>query len=139
MPPKSVTNKRVLVTGAASGIGRATAVASARKGARLFLTDINDKLSHLDHTPAVVLFRYRSGNDVHEEPVFDIDAPWPDDAPIVRAHDLGRRNAEIFRYYAQRQPNRMFYLYDLKSSQLEPLGRASDLAARYPATAPAPP
>src|SRR5947208_719370 len=42
MPPKSVTNKRVLVTGAASGIGRATAVASARKGARLFLTDINE-------------------------------------------------------------------------------------------------
>src|SRR5256714_5990249 len=42
MPPRSVTNKRVLVTGAASGIGRATAVASARKGARLFLTDINE-------------------------------------------------------------------------------------------------
>src|SRR3954452_11599391 len=42
MPPKSVTNRRVLVTGAASGIGRATAVASARKGAQLFLTDINE-------------------------------------------------------------------------------------------------
>jgi NAD(P)-dependent dehydrogenase (short-subunit alcohol dehydrogenase family) len=42
MPPKSVTNKRVLITGAASGIGRATAIASARKGARLFLTDIDD-------------------------------------------------------------------------------------------------
>lgn len=40
MPPKSVENKRVLITGAASGIGRATAVASARKGARLYLTDI---------------------------------------------------------------------------------------------------
>src|SRR6059036_2382253 len=42
MPPKSVENKRVLITGAASGIGRATAVASARKGARLYLTDINE-------------------------------------------------------------------------------------------------
>src|SRR5439155_6993749 len=42
MPPRSVANKRALVTGAASGIGRATAVASARKGARLFLTDINE-------------------------------------------------------------------------------------------------
>src|SRR5436190_9118065 len=41
MPPKSVENKRVLITGAASGIGRATAVASARKGARLYLTDID--------------------------------------------------------------------------------------------------
>src|SRR5881392_3776875 len=43
MPPKTVTDKRVLITGAASGIGRATAMASARKGARLFLTDIRDE------------------------------------------------------------------------------------------------
>ena len=42
MPPKTVTDKRVLITGAASGIGRATAVASAGKGARLFLTDVNE-------------------------------------------------------------------------------------------------
>src|SRR5205814_6193815 len=35
-------NRRVLITGAASGIGRATAVASARKGARLYLTDIDE-------------------------------------------------------------------------------------------------
>src|SRR2546421_3812992 len=42
MPPKSVQNKRVLITGAASGIGRATAVTSARRGARLYLTDINE-------------------------------------------------------------------------------------------------
>src|SRR4051794_24289940 len=42
MPPKTVTDKLVLITGAASGIGRATAVASARKGARLFLTDLNE-------------------------------------------------------------------------------------------------
>jgi NAD(P)-dependent dehydrogenase (short-subunit alcohol dehydrogenase family) len=42
MPPKTVTDKQVLITGAASGIGRATAVAAADKGAHLFLTDIND-------------------------------------------------------------------------------------------------
>jgi NAD(P)-dependent dehydrogenase (short-subunit alcohol dehydrogenase family) len=42
VPPKTVTDKRVLITGAASGIGRATAIASAARGARLFLTDIND-------------------------------------------------------------------------------------------------
>src|SRR2546427_388397 len=42
MPPKTVENKRVLITGAASGIGRATAIASARRNARLLLTDIND-------------------------------------------------------------------------------------------------
>lgn len=41
MPPKTVADKRVLVTGAASGIGCATALACARRGARLVLTDID--------------------------------------------------------------------------------------------------
>lgn len=34
-------NKKCLVTGAASGIGKATAIAAAQEGAELFLTDIN--------------------------------------------------------------------------------------------------
>lgn len=38
---KSLRDKNCLITGAASGIGRATAVAAARDGARLFLSDIN--------------------------------------------------------------------------------------------------
>jgi NAD(P)-dependent dehydrogenase (short-subunit alcohol dehydrogenase family) len=38
-----IRGKKTLVTGAASGIGRATAVAMAQRGARLFLTDINEK------------------------------------------------------------------------------------------------
>lgn len=36
-----INGKKVLVTGAASGIGRATALAMAERGARLFIIDIN--------------------------------------------------------------------------------------------------
>ena len=57
--------------------------------------------------PAIVLFKYHTTENPHEEPVYTIDAPWPDDSPIVRAHDLGReRNLELLKYYAERQPQR---------------------------------
>jgi NAD(P)-dependent dehydrogenase (short-subunit alcohol dehydrogenase family) len=42
MPIKTLQGRRCLITGAASGIGRATAIAAGRRGAQLFLTDIND-------------------------------------------------------------------------------------------------
>lgn len=38
---RNLAGRKCLITGAASGIGRATAVAAARQGAVLFLTDIN--------------------------------------------------------------------------------------------------
>jgi NAD(P)-dependent dehydrogenase (short-subunit alcohol dehydrogenase family) len=41
MPITSLRDRKCLVTGAASGIGRAVAIAAAREGARLFLTDVN--------------------------------------------------------------------------------------------------
>lgn len=41
MPITNLHGKRCLVTGAASGIGRATALAAAAQGAQLFLTDID--------------------------------------------------------------------------------------------------
>jgi NAD(P)-dependent dehydrogenase (short-subunit alcohol dehydrogenase family) len=40
-PVPSLSGRRCFVTGAASGIGRATALAAARQGAELFLTDID--------------------------------------------------------------------------------------------------
>lgn len=41
MPVASLGGKRCFVTGAAGGIGRATALAAARKGADLYLTDVD--------------------------------------------------------------------------------------------------
>jgi NAD(P)-dependent dehydrogenase (short-subunit alcohol dehydrogenase family) len=40
-PVADLAGKRCLVTGAASGIGRANAIAAARRGADLFLTDVS--------------------------------------------------------------------------------------------------
>lgn len=44
MPRKTFDHKKTLITGAASGIGRATAQAAARAGAELFLTDVDAHL-----------------------------------------------------------------------------------------------
>ncbi|MGF6888858.1 NAD(P)-dependent dehydrogenase (short-subunit alcohol dehydrogenase family) [Nocardia sp. GAS34] len=49
---KSVSGKKVLITGAASGIGRATALAAAREGAELVLTDVN--AAGLDETVRLI-------------------------------------------------------------------------------------
>lgn len=43
MAVKNLNGKRCLITGAASGIGRATAIAAGAEGASLFLTDINEE------------------------------------------------------------------------------------------------
>ena len=81
--------------------------------------------------PALVLFSYQSGVDsAHEEPVYNIDVVNIDDAPIIKAHDLGTaRNTEIIRYYAERQPNRRVYLCDRTTRTLTDLGPAGTLIA----------
>lgn len=82
-------------------------------------------------SPAIVLFAYRFGDSIVEEPVYNSDVAWPDDAPLIYAHDLGARNAELFRYYALRQPERRVYRFDRHSAEgIEDLGRVADLAAR---------
>ncbi len=40
----TLSGRRVFITGAASGIGRATAIAAGREGAELYLTDVNEAL-----------------------------------------------------------------------------------------------
>lgn len=79
--------------------------------------------------PAVVLFRYTPGDPIVEEPVYNSGVAWPDDAPIIRAHDLGERNREIFAYYARHQPERVFWLFDRRTGELKKLGPAWALAA----------
>jgi hypothetical protein len=78
--------------------------------------------------PAVILFRYGPNSSPHEEPVYNWGVAWPDDAPIIHAHDLGPRNGEVIRYYATHQPQRTFYLMDRDSGRLKPLGTARELA-----------
>jgi hypothetical protein len=91
------------------------------------VSQINEGLPMAAEAPAVVLFRRSARESFFEEPVYNTDVAWPDDAPIIRAHDLGARDGEIIRYYAQRQPQRMFYLFDVASRQLIPLGKAAVL------------
>jgi hypothetical protein len=101
---------------------------------------LHDQVDRSDLAPAVILFRYHlelpqtGDNSCKIEPVYNTDVAWPDDAPIIRAHDLGDRNIEIFRYYAAHQPQRTFYLFDRGNlaDPLHRLGTASELANRTP-------
>ncbi|HEX4793541.1 MAG TPA: glycosyltransferase family 39 protein [Humisphaera sp.] len=96
---------------------------------------IHDNLADNVTVPAVVLFTYHpGGKDYVEEPVYNTDVAWPDDARIIHAHDLGPRNHEIFEYYARTQPDRTFYRFDYellakeKKDPLVRLGTAKELA-----------
>jgi hypothetical protein len=95
------------------------------------LTRVRDAIDKLPRKPAVVLFRYDPKIPGDEEPVYNMETAWPDDATVIRAHDLGERNVEIFRYYAARQPERMFYRYDRGTDGPPlPLGTARELAGQ---------
>ena len=58
-PVPSLRGRKVLITGAASGIGKATAEAAAAQGAELVLTDL-----HADRLDAVVDEITRAGGTV---------------------------------------------------------------------------
>jgi hypothetical protein len=91
------------------------------------LRTIDRTLASLPHLPAVVLFHFPPAGNAHQEPVYNIETTWPDDAGVIRAHDLGERTREIFNYYAARQPVRAFYRYDRTDGSLQFLGYAKDL------------
>jgi hypothetical protein len=75
--------------------------------------------------PAVVL--YGTARDLWTEMVYNTDVAWPDDAPIIRAHDLGVRIDELIDYYGQRQPNRTIYRFDWDRGSLQRLGKAGEM------------
>jgi 4-amino-4-deoxy-L-arabinose transferase-like glycosyltransferase len=101
---------------------------------------IDERIGETVRPPAVVLFRAEPGVvSFHIEPTYNTDVAWPDDAAIVRAHDLGpERNRRLFAYYAQQARqrgtgDRAVYLYDLSPATLNRppkyLGTAGELAA----------
>lgn len=98
----------------------------------------NETLPQLVQTPAIVMFQFERGNNYHDEPVYNFVRAWPDDEPIIRAQDLGPRDGELFRYYAERQPDRTVYLFNRTRRRLVKLGNVKDLAAAAtePATRP---
>jgi 4-amino-4-deoxy-L-arabinose transferase-like glycosyltransferase len=79
--------------------------------------------------PAVVLFKPMT--DFFEDPVYNLGPGSIDDQLIIRARDLGPRDIEIVRYYAQHQPERMFYLCDPDNLGISRLGTASELLAQF--------
>jgi hypothetical protein len=82
--------------------------------------------------PAIVLVKYRRSENPHEEPVYTVDAAWPDDSPVIRAHDLGpEKNLELLKYYGERQPDRHVYFFDRANGAVTYAGQAGQLWARF--------
>jgi len=95
-------------------------------------------LASLPRRPSLVLFQFDPKSDsYHADPAYNADVAWPDDAPIVRANDLGKNeNLPIYRYYTQRGQNRDVYLYDRTAARngrnpLSLLGTTQYLAANH--------
>ena len=88
--------------------------------------------------PAVVMFRYEPGDNVHEEPVYNTTTAEIDQATVVRAHDLGpRENIKLYDYYAAHGPARRFYRFDRRTRQLramDPVKEWHDSATETAAT-----
>lgn len=82
--------------------------------------------------PAVLMFQWTPQASWAEEPVYNIDVAWPDDAPVIRAHwlsdDLNRR---LVQHYANHQPDRRIYVVQRPlrhDSLVYDLGTAKELA-----------
>ncbi len=119
----------LMITGlAAAALPQWDTTSDDEQFAAPLIAAVDERLLHLQHTPAVVLFRYDPRRNTNEEPVYNADADWPDDAVVVRAHDRGAENAALYRYYAERQPERFVYRFDERTRRLQELGPVQTLA-----------
>jgi hypothetical protein len=112
------------------------------------LVEIDRDLAQSVRAPAIVLFHFnwdavvngkKITNNPSEEPVFNADVAWPDDAPVIRARDLnadvsqvgkpGDRDRPLYEYYSRVAPARVIYLYDRGggSARLKRLGTPAEL------------
>jgi hypothetical protein len=91
-------------------------------------TLIRDWIANSVRAPAIVLVRYEPGDNTHDEPVYNAAVAWPDDAPVIVAHDLGPRNLELLDYYERVSPGRNYYLIDRATLKPQGPGTAADLA-----------
>jgi hypothetical protein len=97
------------------------------------LREVDHELAKVEGTPSLVLIRFGAGCNPSLEPVYNADVAWPDDAGVIRAHDLGDEvNGRLFAYYAGRDPGRRVYRYDRAAaagSRVVYLGTVGELAA----------
>ena len=77
--------------------------------------------------PAIVLVRTDRSQNPHDEPVYNDAVIWPDHAPVIIAHDLGRRNVELIAHYERTQPGRRYYIFNRNGFTLQGPGTAADL------------
>jgi hypothetical protein len=57
-----------------------------------------------------------------------VETAWPDDARVIRAHDLGEMNSKLFAYYAGKAPERVVYRFDEKDGSLTRLKTVAEMA-----------
>jgi hypothetical protein len=96
------------------------------------LHDTNMAIASLTHRPALVFITYHpeDADSWSQEPVYNTDVAWPDDAAVIRAHDLGVvENVKLVDYYARISPSRWIYVYDKSTRQLRSFGPASAVAS----------
>jgi hypothetical protein len=97
--------------------------------------DLDANLPEVIKSPALVFYTFGEGDAYHEEPVYNVDVAWPDDAVIVRAHDRGLdQNAKLVRHYAGiGQSDRHVYFIDRGGDLPQYIGTVGELVRRMDA------